>query len=438
MKQRVSGIIERHVLAIAIRIKAVGLAVLLWCGSAFALKPEEILVVVNRDISDSSRVGRYYCEKRNVPYENILYLHLGKKPVEGIGRETYEKQIAEPIRRELLRKRIVGQIRCLLTTYGVPTKIGRRKPLKGQEDKLKKLQDSLEQQKKKIKLLKLEDSRDKAKVADELRKSKEALASLKQQIDYIAGRETNASVDSELSMVLVGDYELYRWQPNKLKGGVSDLDFQTLMVSRLDASSGEIAMGLVDKALEAERAGLKGNAYIDSRGLKNDRIGSYGYYDQSLRDMALLTSLRTELTVKEELTQALFAPDTCPETAVYCGWYSNGKYVDAFDFVVGAVGYHIASSEAVSLRDPNGAQWCTSMLREGITATLGPVAEPYLHSFPEPRAFFAELYKGKCLVEAYYHTKPFNSWMLLLIGDPLYRPFGKAQSSDSPPGGPGA
>jgi uncharacterized protein (TIGR03790 family) len=65
------------------------------------------------------------------------------------------------------------------------------------------------------------------------------------------------------------------------------------------------------------------------------------------------------------------------------------------------------------------------MLRDGITATLGAVAEPYLHSFVEPKVFFLELYKGKCLVEAYYRTKPFNSWQLVLIGDPLYRPFKK-------------
>jgi uncharacterized protein (TIGR03790 family) len=313
----------------------------------------------------------------------------------------------------------------------VPTKIGFRQQLPRREEELARLQESRKEQEARIALLKQDDSGDKAKVADELKKSKAILARLKARIDYITGRETHASVDSELSMVLFGDYELYRWQPNKLKGDMLGLDFQTMMVCRLDASSSEIAMGLVDKALEAEKSGLKGNAYIDSRGLKNDKFGSYGYYDQSLRDMALLTEVRTGLTVKEDRTKELFAPGTCPETAIYCGWYSNGKYVDAFDFVVGAVGYHIASSEAVHLRDPNGTQWCVSMLREGITATLGPVNEPYLHSFPEPKLFFAELYKGKCLVEAYYHTKSFNSWMMMLIGDPLYRPFAKAQSSES-------
>jgi uncharacterized protein (TIGR03790 family) len=104
------------------------------------------------------------------------------------------------------------------------------------------------------------------------------------------------------------------------------------------------------------------------------------------------------------------------------------KYIDAFDFVDGAVGFHIASFEAVNIHDPNSSLWCPAMLKDGITATLGPVAEPYLNSFPRPSEFFARLYEGECLVEAYYHTKPFNSWQMLLIGDPLYRPFKKSDN----------
>jgi uncharacterized protein (TIGR03790 family) len=434
VKQGAIEMIGRYVLTTSNRIKLAGQVVLLFSASAFGLEAKEILVIVNRNISDSSRVGRYYCERRNVPYENILYLHLDKKPVQTISRDGYEKWIAEPVRFELLRNRTPGQIRCLLTTYGVPVAVGRRGPLEGEEDKLKQLQNSVKRQEQKIEQLKQDDSRDKAKVADELKNSRQMLARLKLQIDYINGRETNASVDSELSMVLAGDYELYRWQPNKLKGDMPGLDSQTLMVSRLDAASCEIAMGLVDKALKAEKTGLKGIAYIDTRGMKNVKTSAYAYYDQSLRDMALLTEVRTEMPVKVEETDKLFAPGTCPQAAIYCGWYSLGKYVDAFDFVDGAVGYHIASSEATRLRDPNGAQWCTAMLRDGIAATLGPVSEPYLHSFPEPKLFFAELYKGTCLVETYYRTKPFNSWMLLLIGDPLYRPFAKDQPSE--PGSP--
>ena len=33
------------------------------------------------------------------------------------------------------------------------------------------------------------------------------------------------------------------------------------------------------------------------------------------------------------------------------------------------------------------------------------------------------LLNGNCIVKAYYRTKPFNSWQMVLIEDPLYKPF---------------
>ncbi len=410
-------------------IKVIILLVLAGCGAAFALEPNEILVVVNTNLPESTGLGRYYCQKRGVPYENILYLHLGKSLGENISREAYEERMAEPVRRELLRKRVPGQIRCLLTTYGVPIRVGRRGPLKEQQGRLKELEELIKQAREKTKQLEQADPNHRGSVSDELKKTIQEAAFLQLEIDRINGKETDASVDSELSLALAGDYDLYRWQPNRLRGNVPDLDFQTLMVSRLDGPNEEIATGLVDKAMAAEKTGLKGIAYIDSRGIANKNSNLYGYFDQSLRDLAILTGLRTALPVKEERTKELFAPGSCPQAAIYCGWYSVGKYIDAFDFVDGSVGYHIASSEATGLRKLDGTSWCPAMLRDGITATLGPVSEPYLHAFPEPKAFFGQLYDGKCLVEAYYRTNPFNSWQLLLIGDPLYRPFAKRQLS---------
>ena len=92
--------------------------------------------------------------------------------------------------------------------------------------------------------------------------------------------------------------------------------------------------------------------------------------------------------------------------------------------------YHLASSEAATLRDPGSQVWCKRMLEEGVCATMGPVYEPYLSAFPRPNEFFAVLLQGDLtLVECYYRTKPFNSWMMTLIGDPLYRPFAKRRSA---------
>ena len=293
--------------------------------------------------------------------------------------------------------------------------------MEGQESELKRLKELIEREKGKLEQSKQGDAADEQRLSAQKKQVDAKVAQLQSRIDWIVGKETHASVDSELSMVLSRNYELYRWQPNRLMNKSPFLDINSLMVCRLDGPGEDIITGLVDKAIATEKTGLKGVAYIDSRGIRSKNL--YGHFDQSLRDLVILTRLRTELPVEEEQTAELLAPGSCPQTAIYCGWYSLRKYVDAFDFVDGAVGYHIASFEATGLRDPNSSSWCPAMLKDGITATLGAVAEPYLHSFPEPQAFFTELYEGNCLVEAFYHTKPFNSWQLVLIGDPLYRPF---------------
>lgn len=390
---------------------------------AYALEPDQILVIANSDISLSVRAARYYCVRRKVPADNILALPLGPTLADSISRNDYEKKLAGPIRKKLLSPDFPpGKIRCLLTTYGVPIKVGARGPLKDQREKLEKLKELARLQKNELKLLGQNTS---PAAVEKKKKIKRNLTKLQYLIDPISGKETNASVDSELSMVLADDYELYRWRPNMLKLLAPYWDFKTLMVSRLDGPGETIAMRLVDKAIAAEQIGLRGTAYIDSGYSSKKKNHEVDKYDKSLWDAAWMLRQRTDMKVVEERTGELFGPGACPNTALYCGWYSLRKYIDAFDYVDGAIGYHIASLEAVNLRDPNSSQWCPAMLRDGITATIGAVAEPYLHSFPMPKEFFAELLKGRCLVEAYYYTKPFNSWQLVLIGDPLYKPFRK-------------
>ncbi len=402
------------------RTVVITLLMLMCFGTGFALEPDEILVIANRQISASQRIAEYYCEKRNIPKKNIIYLALGHNPRETIGRDEYERSLALPIRRQLQR-RFPGEIRCLVTTYGIPVRAGTQGPLPGMGGKLKELKRLLSKEKQRLEQLKQDLETDPGQVSIQTKEINKKISQMQLEIGRISGRETTASVDSELSMVLFQSYDLYRWQPNMLRGQVPGLGFKTLMVSRLDGPDYKIIKGLIDKALTAEKTGLKGNAYIDSRGIVKKDL--YGHFDQSLRDLGAFIRSNTKMPITAEQTGQLFQPGSCPQTAVYCGWYSLRKYVDAFDFVDGAVGFHIASFEAQKLHDPNSSTWCAAMLRDGITATLGAVNEPYLHAFPEPKAFFAELFEGGCLVEAYYRTKPFNSWQLVLIGDPLYRPF---------------
>ena len=396
--------------------KLILLVSVLACTQARALEPDEILVVVNSAYPASLRLAQYYCQKRGLPEGRIIPVSVGSKLRDSISRDDYERYIARPIRRTLSTRDDLASIKCLVMTYGIPFRINQRGPLPGSEGRLKELRRAQEMEDEALAKLEAQGLSGSPEHAERQQRRTQ----LQTEISRIMGAETGASVDSELSLVMFGSYELYRWQPNLLRTKMPQA-IKTLMVSRLDGPDYAIAKGLIDKAIAAEATGLIGEACIDSRGITADT--AYGYYDQSLRELASLLAARTDLPVKEEMSGGLFAPGSCSQTALYCGWYSVNKYVDAFDFVEGAVGYHIASYEAASLHDPNSTRWCTAMLEDGITATLGPVAEPYLTAFPLPTEFFGELLNGRCLVEAFYRTKPFNSWQMLLLGDPLYTPF---------------
>jgi uncharacterized protein (TIGR03790 family) len=389
------------------------------CRPVRGLEPNEVLVVANTDHAASTRLARSYCQRRGIPSGHVVSVSLGSRLRATISRSDYEKRLAHPIRRIFATRADLSHIKCLVTTYGVPYRVARRDPLPGQEEQLARLQTL--QQEHKDAMAELEE---KGRSASALYRDRQIrLAQVEMDIGRITGVETDAAIDSELSLVLFGAYELYRWQPNVLRTG-APRPFKTLMVSRLDGPSYAIASGLVDKAIAGETRGLTGKAYVDSRGLYAKDL--YSVYDQSLRGLASLTRLGTSLAVGGERTAALFPPGSCPEAALYCGWYSLRTYVDAFDFVEGAVGFHIASFEAISIRAPLEKGWCKGLLEHGAAATLGAVAEPYLESFPRPKQFFGLLLTGDySLVECFAHTTTFTSWMQMLLGDPLYRPFAR-------------
>ncbi len=380
-----------------------------------ALSPDEIMVIANRDVPGSVDLARYYAERRGVT--SILELSLGEL-TDSISRSDYNSKVLGPVRKTVIEQELTQPVRCIVTVYGVPFKVGPRGPLPDKSAELTELRAKVKEQKDTLTRLTAENK----KLTAQYKQANALLMRYNTDLHRITGEETGASLDSELSMARSEGYDLFRWQMNNLQNNPIPETSPTLMVSRLDGPSLEIARGLVDKALKTEeQGGLKGIAYIDSRGMaKRD---AFGQFDRTVKNLADLIRRRHIMEVHQETTEALFQPGDCPQTAVYCGWYSLKKYIDAFDFVDGAIGYHIASFEAIHLRDPNSTEWCPAMLSDGVTATLGPVAEPYLHSFPQPDAFFGRLFDGRCLVEAYYATKPFNSWQLMLIGDPLYRPF---------------
>ncbi len=396
--------------------------------TCLALAPSEILVVANRNVPQGSELAQYYMKKRGIPERNLLLVRTTKD--ERCSREEYDREIALPIRTYLEKLEAKGRhIRCLLTIYGVPLTVYEPQLRDEEVKELERLKDLAR---------KLE-----SQLQGGGNKLEEFLSDLKSQynetqkaISALSKADQMAAVDSELALVQKTDYPLAGWIPSPFFIGfegkkIKNMPESALLVSRLDGPTVQIVRRVIDDSLLAEKKGLKGKAYFDARWPdpgKSDLKG-YAYYDASLHKAAAIVRASKLMETVLDEKESLFQPGECDDAALYCGWYSLGKYIDAFKWVPGSVGFHIASQECETLKQPGSTVWCKMMLEKGIAATVGPVGEPYVEAFPVPEVFFGLLLEGKAtLVECFALSSPFLSWRMVLIGDPLYNPFRAAHA----------
>ncbi len=353
-----------------------------------------VVLVANSEDPDSLRIARHYAEVRGVPVENIIALKLPL--AESITWREFVVTLWEPLLDELMRAKWVDAIPMALTDP-----VGRRK-------------------------LAVHGHRIGALVTCRgvpLKIENDPALYLGSPFTQRAEFRTNAgAVDSELSLLAHPNYPINAFVPNPLfqKENPDALDrLHIVKVSRLDGPSVEDALGLVDRAVAAERTGLLGRAYVDIGGI-------HVAGDRWLEALATqLDSLGWAPTVDRD-------PATMPATArfdapvLYFGWYAgslNGPFaLPGFRFPPGAIAFHIHSYSASTLRSTTSG-WTGPLVARGVTATVGNVFEPYLELTHRPNLFIRALARGATLVDAAYFSLPEFSWQAILIGDPLYRPF---------------
>jgi len=371
---------------------------------AAAESGSQVVVVYNTKEPESRKVAEYYAEKRNVPTNQIVGFSL--PTTETMTREEFVGGLQRPLLKRLEdagifklssmplgsnsppgavgRRVVASTIRYAALCYGVPTKIAPDSTL-------------IESMAEKFPL--------------ELRRNE-------------------AAVDSQLACLPVSELNL-PWVgtiPNPFFGATNSQILNStngiLLVTRLDGPTAAIARGLVDKALEAERDGLWGRAYFDSRGITN---GAYKLGDDIIRGAAAVTRNMGFETILDEL------PDTFPpsfplsQIAFYAGWYDgnvSGPFLrPQVEFMPGAFAYHLHSFSASTIRSPSD-NWVGPLLARGAAATMGCVYEPYLATTPDMTAFFSRfIFFRFSFGEAAYAAQNSLSWQNTVIGDPLYRPF---------------
>jgi len=374
-------------------------------GRATRADGSEVVVVYNSRMPVSKKVAEYYAEKRQVPTNQVLSFALPE--VESMSREEFERNLQQPLWNELKKRELLtyresaadpgttlrcnvtdAKIRYVVLCYGVPLKVApdntRNDP---QGDKL----------------------------PQELRRNE-------------------AAVESELTLLPYLDQRLpiVGAQVNNLLNATNRAMFHptngVLMVTRIDGPSPEIAMGLVDKALEAEQSGLFGNVYVDMRGITEPGMKQA---DDMMKATGELGRLYGFNVVTEDSNRTFGSGTPLPNIAFYVGWYEqsvSGPFTNGMaQFRPGAFAYHLHSFSSRHLR-VNDVWWTGPLLKAGATATMGCTEEPYLQATPLMNSFFYRFVQlGFTYGEAALASQPWLSWQIAVVGDPLDRPFAKNQ-----------
>lgn len=242
-----------------------------------------------------------------------------------------------------------------------------------------------------------------------------------------------AAVDNELALLPVyglpkGGFVpniFFEDQLNGIKRIGPQLARNMVMVTRLDGPTVADVRRMIDDSISAETNRLAGEAVIDTRNLTDEKNGYTQGDDwlRSARDSLVRDGWHVRFDDKPEV---LPATEPCNHVALYLGWYTpeaTGPWITPPNrFVPGAIAYHLHSFSAVTVRSPT-QNWVGPLIAHGADATMGTVYEPVLALTPHEDIFTRRLLRGAYFAEAAYASERGLSWMLTVVGDPLYRPF---------------
>jgi uncharacterized protein (TIGR03790 family) len=362
---------------------------------AFAEKPlaPATIVVFNKDVPESAELAKFYAQKRGIARDHLVGLSVSK--TEEIGRDEYDTMIRDPLR-AVFKERgwwklneprggpitvKDNSIRFVAMIKGMPLKIRAATNYPGDKPE-----------------------------------------------GPPVGNRNDASVDSEIAALSAFTDHISGALPNPYFQSyktIAELDHTALLlVCRLDAPEVATVRRMITDAIETEKTGLWGRAYID--GAHNTAPSGLGVGDQWL--VEIRDQLRKAgVPLIYEDTPEIF-PNSYPMTdcALYFGWYAGtmaGPFTQPdFQFAQGAIAVHIHSFSASTLHDEK-ANWAGPLVTKGAAATIGNVYEPYLQLTSHLNIFSDRLLHGFTFAESAYMSVQTLSWMSVMVGDPLYRPY---------------
>lgn len=356
----------------------------------------ETAVIFNPDFPGSAELANYYAKKRHIPKERVIGLRCSQE--DSMSRAQFNAELREPLVKTFASRNwrispgrsstnlLTGDgirasaemspdVRVLVLIRGVPFQVRRdtQNPKQSEEDE--------------------------------------------------------ACVDSELTVLGAanppregGLHNPYFDQPSRFPH--TSQAAGVLIVGRLDGPDDATVRRMIDDALFAEENGLLGRAVVDFA----QKSGAYQEGEDWLKRSADMYRLAGIPVFTDRAASVLGEEWPLPDTILYFGWYTDhiaGALASPdFRFKRGAIACHLHSFSASIIRSPDKA-WAGPLLANGAAATFGNVFEPYLSRTVHFDILNKRLLEGFTLGEAAWNATPALSWMNVVLGDPLYRPFGK-------------
>src|SRR5688572_1514258 len=107
---------------LSLHLVLAALVLLASATAAQALEPDEILLLTNKNVRESTPLAQFYANARQIPEGRILALPL---PIfEEIAFVNYEQQVVPQIRQFLKENNLDKKVKCIVTFFGVPLRIG--------------------------------------------------------------------------------------------------------------------------------------------------------------------------------------------------------------------------------------------------------------------------------------------------------------------------
>jgi uncharacterized protein (TIGR03790 family) len=345
---------------------AIGL--FLCCGLAVRLQAGgsglNVVVVVNQNSTNSVQLGNYYCEKRQVPPQNLLRVNWAGGNLQWF-QSDFESVLLNPLLSMLAARQLTNQIDYVLLSMDLPYQTV---------------------------------------------SPANAYNSTTSTLFYGFKPDTDppCSLDPTSTNLYAATEGIFRLTPPISPASNS------FLVTMITASNLPSAMQIIDSGVGSDFTFPTQTVFLAKSG-DVDRNVRYVEFDNAIFNARLrggYSLQRTNASGPAGLGTLL--------------GFQGGAYsypVPGSTFVPGALADNLTSYGGLILTDNAGQLSILSLLAAGAAGSYGTVTEPcnYLEKFPSPLDYFYQA-RGFSLAECYYQSL-ISPYQGLLIGEPLAAPF---------------